>query len=775
MKVRIDSKNGITLIALIITIIVLLILAGVTINTIFGENGIIQKTNNAKLEQEKSEIKEIVSLSVTNITIENKQKQDDIYGYYEEQNNFIEKGQIDTNTYPINEYIFSKESNIVEFKIYKKTGTKNLYKCEIKIKTGEVKINQDGITTDDDDKTIGNIVYVLNGGKFETSEIVNYEPGKIVGLSIPVKDGYVFDGWYLNENFSGEALYRTTAQMKGKITIYAKWLQETNSDYFDYETSNSKEKIIGFSETGEAAYNNGEITTLVIPKKHNNVEIYGIGQSAFNDRIMVKKLVLQDNITLSQWSFAGDIGIEELMIPISLNLVDNGYSAFEACNAITKVTFFKGTGYGFDYSENDYKLTPWYYSRGNNIQVRFEDDIKTIGSYMFMECTGLQMVELPKSLEEIHTSAFQSCTGMVGQLNIPEGVTKLEQQAFYKCSGINGTLQFPSTLKQINPSVFADNTSVEKLIIHDGITNISRFSFAGDTGIKEIVMPISLNSVADIGSAFEICNAVTKITFTKGTGNGFEYNSNDGSNYRLTPWYNSRNNNIQVKFEEGVKSIGSYMFMECTGLQMVELPKSLEEIHTSAFQSCTGMVGQLNIPEGVTKLEQQAFYKCSGINGTLQFPSTLKQINPSVFADNTSVEKLIIHDGITNISRFSFAGDTGIKEIVMPISLNSVADIGSAFEICNAVTKVTFTKGTGEGFEYNSNDGSNYRLTPWYNSRENKIEIVLERGIKSIGTNTFIDLQNAIFYYRGSESEWESVSINANNNSLINMNYNYNE
>ena len=42
MKVRIDSKNGITLIALVITIIVLLILAGVTINTIFGENGIIQ-------------------------------------------------------------------------------------------------------------------------------------------------------------------------------------------------------------------------------------------------------------------------------------------------------------------------------------------------------------------------------------------------------------------------------------------------------------------------------------------------------------------------------------------------------------------------------------------------------------------------------------------------------------------------------------------------------------------------------------------------------------
>ena len=37
--------KGITLIALVITIIVMLILAGVTIGTLFGENGILTRSN----------------------------------------------------------------------------------------------------------------------------------------------------------------------------------------------------------------------------------------------------------------------------------------------------------------------------------------------------------------------------------------------------------------------------------------------------------------------------------------------------------------------------------------------------------------------------------------------------------------------------------------------------------------------------------------------------------------------------------------------------------
>ena len=57
------SNKGITLIALVITIIVLLILAGVTIATLTGENGILTRAEIAKKETHISEEKEIVKLA----------------------------------------------------------------------------------------------------------------------------------------------------------------------------------------------------------------------------------------------------------------------------------------------------------------------------------------------------------------------------------------------------------------------------------------------------------------------------------------------------------------------------------------------------------------------------------------------------------------------------------------------------------------------------------------------------------------------------------------
>ena len=56
------KNEGITLIALVITIIVLLILAGVTIATLMGDNGILTKATEAKNDQADATIKEAIAL-----------------------------------------------------------------------------------------------------------------------------------------------------------------------------------------------------------------------------------------------------------------------------------------------------------------------------------------------------------------------------------------------------------------------------------------------------------------------------------------------------------------------------------------------------------------------------------------------------------------------------------------------------------------------------------------------------------------------------------------
>ena len=65
-------QKGITLIALVITIIVLLILAGVSIATITGDNGILTKAQTAKTETEKASEEEQIQLAALNAAMNTK-------------------------------------------------------------------------------------------------------------------------------------------------------------------------------------------------------------------------------------------------------------------------------------------------------------------------------------------------------------------------------------------------------------------------------------------------------------------------------------------------------------------------------------------------------------------------------------------------------------------------------------------------------------------------------------------------------------------------------
>lgn len=64
MKLNLKERKGITLIALVITIIVLLILAGIGIATLTGQNGILTQAQNAKTTTENKSAEEKVKLAI---------------------------------------------------------------------------------------------------------------------------------------------------------------------------------------------------------------------------------------------------------------------------------------------------------------------------------------------------------------------------------------------------------------------------------------------------------------------------------------------------------------------------------------------------------------------------------------------------------------------------------------------------------------------------------------------------------------------------------------
>ena len=91
MMKRIKENKGITLIALVITIIVLLILAGIAISMLSGENGILNQAIKAKEETENKSTEEAIQLSVigamsnTNYGIKDEDLRNELKSYFGEE------------------------------------------------------------------------------------------------------------------------------------------------------------------------------------------------------------------------------------------------------------------------------------------------------------------------------------------------------------------------------------------------------------------------------------------------------------------------------------------------------------------------------------------------------------------------------------------------------------------------------------------------------------------------------------------------------------------
>ena len=70
------------------------------------------------------------------------------------------------------------------------------------------------------------ISYTLKGGRLDKDAVKKYNIESDIYLPIPVKAGYVFDGWYSNSRYEGEPVTRIEPGDTGNKKFFAKWIRE---------------------------------------------------------------------------------------------------------------------------------------------------------------------------------------------------------------------------------------------------------------------------------------------------------------------------------------------------------------------------------------------------------------------------------------------------------------------------------------------------------------------------------------------------------------------
>ena len=71
---KLQNKNGVTLVSLVVTIVILIILAGIAISMTVGDNGIFIKAKEAKRLQITAEAKEKIGTEILDAQVEAVQK-----------------------------------------------------------------------------------------------------------------------------------------------------------------------------------------------------------------------------------------------------------------------------------------------------------------------------------------------------------------------------------------------------------------------------------------------------------------------------------------------------------------------------------------------------------------------------------------------------------------------------------------------------------------------------------------------------------------------------
>jgi hypothetical protein len=341
-----------------------------------------------------------------------------------------------------------------------------------------------------------------------------------------------------------------------------------------------------------------------------------INSNAFNGCSLLADVDLSSVTSVFSNAFTNCPSITKLKLPISFNF-KNHFSQSRNINDLTFVTGSNTTGANYDSAG-----TPWASNNASVLTVTLEEGITGIGSYTFYNCANITSIGLPDTVKEIGDSAFRNCEGL-NDIDLSK-VEIIRQNAFNGCD--------LDTL---------DLSSIDTMYGN---------AFVGNE-ITKLTVPISFYATTTYYGA-GVFSGLEEVNLIKGTGVGANYGSSVSH-----PWSQSNFEGIVINIDDGVTSIGSYMFHGCAGLRTITLPSTIESIGQGAFYNSG--ITSLSMSVSAT-FSTNAFYGCSNLTeviltGTVGVDHVSASYSFAPWRHLPNEMTVIISDTVESIGAYTFA------------------------------------------------------------------------------------------------------------------------
>ncbi len=311
-----------------------------------------------------------------------------------------------------------------------------------------------------------------------------------------------------------------------------------------------------------------------------------------------------------------------------------------------------------------------------NAAIRIPEEIdgvpvKAIGMQAFVEQTNLKTLTIPSCVESIGENAFGACLGLTSVVMESEeiedadgmktiqGVSEIGANVFMQCTSLQQVI-LPGSLEVIPENTFRECRSLTDVTIPEGVLRTGHLSFYLCESLETITFPDGFEEVGD--QSFYQCDNLTTVNF--GTG----LKKIGLMAFRDCPQLVNFNTTGGVKLPDGLTELGESTFYECDSLKgLVTIPGTLKEISKSAFHE-TGIT-EVILEEGVETIGERAFYQTALTEVTI--PDSVTTIGNSAFRNAEQLQTAVIGTGVTEISEAAFFC-AGLEQVTLPDTLVTV-------------------------------------------------------------------------------------------------------
>ena len=265
------------------------------------------------------------------------------------------------------------------------------------------------------------------------------------------------------------------------------------------------------------------------------------------------------------------------------------------------------------------------------------------------------------TVTSIKGCAFSECSSLE-RVVIPEGVTRINEGAFDGCSSLI-SVNIPNGVKSLSLYAFRDCSSLESIDIPEGVESIGWGTFSGCSSLTNVSIP---STVTDIWyPEFQGCSNLESIIVSDNNKNfididGVLFNKKEKKILR----YPEAKQGTGYTIPEWVEIIENCAFYGCSNLKSVNIPNSVKDISLNAFANCSSLES-IDIPEGINSIGWNIFSGCSSLE-SIEIPESVTRIGDYAFKGCSSLESIEIPESVTSIGDRAFSNCSGLTSIKIP-------------------------------------------------------------------------------------------------------------